>query len=376
MPGTFLRTGYTNLQTMVSDIVTDIKASGFTLLNAYNNTAAGEPIFGANSAPAHSVTTGFYVLAATKDVDPLALDEGEESDPNYQQRQPWRLVIQVADVQGTGASDIAKNKDFIRIWVCHKTQVITELSGEVKVANYAADRQSGYLYNNNVSNVTTKKTAFFARKHVDIITKSWTCFATPLADQESVPMSYQLSITDHGIAFSSWAENYDKAGDCFNWFVVQRLIKDDGSILIDQKSPLMCVFSQTGGGAPDGDTVVSDGIQYFVVCEEDIAAPTAPLSAVALTPDSVPFINPMQQVGVMTDRNYVMHFPKGICTQRHYYPYRLDMIAYASADIISHKSLHSFTSLGEGRQYRALNANSLNNKGMRVLAIIQGAGIV
>lgn len=376
MPGTFLRTGYTDLQVMISDMVTDLKASGFNLLYAFGVTASGDPVFGANSAPNHTAATGFYVLAPTQDVDPLAIEEGDDTDPNYQIRQPWRLVIHVNDSDGA-IDNPAKNNDFLRIWVCHKNQVVEQVSGEITVATYATRQQSGFLYPDNyVANSTNIKTAFFARKNTQVVTKPWSCFADPLADQEAVTLSYSLSVTDHGIVWSSWAENYDKAGNCFNWFAVQRFVKDDGTILIDQKSPLICVYSQDGGGAADSNTLVADGIQYFTVCEEDIASPTPPLSAVALSPDSIPFINPIQQVSVMTDRNYVIHFPKGICTQRHYYPYRLDLIGYSSADIVAHKSLHTFAALGETRQYRALNANSLNNKGMRMLMLVQGAGIV
>lgn len=381
MPGHFTRRGYTNLQVMVSELVTDLKASGFTLLNAYQATASGDPIFGANSAPSHSATTSYYVLAPGKTVDPLALDTGQDADPNYSRRQPWRLVIHAFDAAGTNEDDPNKNLDFLRVWVCTPNQIITNVSGELRVAEYAAGKQSGFLAPANIAEQTAegstvpKKAAFFARKHASILGTRWSCFQSDLADQQAVPLTYSVSITDHGIMFSMWAENYDGAGDCFNWFVVQRFVKDDGTILLDQKSPLVCVFSQNGGGAADANTVVPDGIMYFFVSEEDINAPTSPISAVALTPDSFPFINPIQQVGVMTNRNYIMHFPKGINTQRHYYPYALDLMAYASADVISHNSTQSITLYGQARAYIALNANSLNNKGMRPLMIKQGSGI-
>lgn len=383
MPGHFTRRGYTNLQVMVSELVTDLKASGFTLLNAYQATATGDPIFGANSAPSHSATTSFYVLAPGKTVDPLALDTGQDADPNYSRRQPWRLVIHAFDAPGADEEDPNKNLDFIRIWVCTPNQIITNASGEIRVAEYEDGKQSGFLAPNNIAvsstssggGTTSKRAAFFARKNENIDGLRWSCFQSELADQQAVPLTYSLSVTDHGIMFTMWAENYDGAGDCFNWFVVQRFVKDDGSILLDQKSPLVCVFSQNGGGAADANTVVPEGIMYFFVSEEDINAPTIPVSAVSLTPDSFPFINPIQQVGVMTNRNYIMHFPKGINTQRHYYPYALDLMAYASADVISHNSTQAITLYGQPRQYIALNANSLNNKGMRPLMIKQGSGI-
>lgn len=378
MPGHYLRTGLTNVQSMVSQLVTDLKASGFELLKAFSATTDGSPVFANSTAPNHTNSTSYYVLAPTDEVDPLAVEATDVSHPEYSRRQPWRIVIHAFDGSGSDEQDPLKNRDFIRIWVCTPTQIIEDLSGEIRVAEYGPGRESGFLAKDNIAGVTTagvtKPHAFFARKSTQVESSVWSCWS-PLADQQAIPLSYALSISDHGIAFSMWAENFDSAGDCFNWFVVQRLVKDDGSVLLTDKSPLICVFSQNGGGSADANTVVPDGIMYFAVSEEDINAPTIPLSAVALTPDSFPFINPIQQVGVMPNRNYIMHFPKGINTQRHYFPYQLDMIGYASADVLSHKSVQSITMFGQPRQYRALNANSLNNKGMRVLLMVQGSGI-
>lgn len=377
MPGHYLRHGYTNIQNMVADIVTDLKAAGFVLREAYGLASDGTPVFSGNTAPNHSATTGYYVLSPSKTVDPLALETGDEADPLYQVRQPWRIVIHVCDTPDAGTSNpTAKNYDFIRIWVCTSTQVIKDLSGEVSVASYATRRQSGYLYDSNlVADDTDKYTAFFSRTHANIVNnKPWSCF-TAGSDQAAIPLAYSLSVTDHGVMLSTWAENFDSSGNCFNWFCVQRLVDDAGDAVVDQKSPLVCVFSQNGGGAADSDTLVPLGIQYFIVSEEDVNAPTVPQSAVQVTPDSFPFINPIQQVGVMTNRNYIMHFPKGINTQRHYYPYKLDMLAYASADVISHKSQQTITMFDEQRKLRALNANSQNNRGMRILMLVEGSGI-
>lgn len=362
MPGHFNRTGFVNLQVMVRDIVTDLKSAGFTLLTAY--TAAAQ---GANTAPNHDENTHVYVLAPTTAVDPLAVEEGATTDPNYSRRQPWRLVIQVSHTN-----------HYIRYWACTPTQVITEANGLISVSAYKADatdvRQSGFFGKNNIVSVGPNQKYFF-RAFKDANNTVWPSFNGEELDYEALPMSYMLSVTDHGVTLNTWAESYDSSGKCFNWFAIQRLIKEDGSILLDEKSPLFCLFTQNGGGGTDDNTIAPDGILYFVVREEDISAPTIPLSAVVASADSFPLINPIQQVGMMVNRNFVIHFPKGMNTQRYYYPYKLDMIGYASADLLSQKSVQPLTMFGQQRVYEAIQANSPYNKGVRICVMKQGAGI-
>jgi hypothetical protein len=361
-----LRPGFTNVQVLIADVVQTLKANGFTLLNSYNLEANGNPIY-TNQAPNHTNATGFYVLAPTTTVDPLAVEDSDTGNAQYNNRQPWRLVIH--------AANLPDQNSFIRVWVCHAQQIVDE-GGVVRVAAYATNKESGFLFTNNLKQSTgSVRNAFFHRGGAgNSVAFPWSCH-TAGTDEASIPLTYTLSVTNHGIVFSMWAENQDGSGDCFNWFAVQRMVKDDGSILLDEKSPLVCVFSQNGGGGVDSDTLVTLGIQYFIVCEQDIHAPTPPLSAVALTADSVPFINPIQQVAFLTNRNFVFKFPQGLNTQRHYYPYSLDLIGYTSADVLSNKSVNDLTIFGEARTYTALNANSKNNRGMRLVALTAGAGI-
>lgn len=363
MPGHSYKTGFTNLQVMMRDVVTDLKAMGFELKTAYTNNAQG-----LNTAPAHDENTFTYVLAPTKIVDPLAIEEGDVSDVNYSRRQPWRIVIQALESART-----------LNFWVCTPTQVIENADGTIEVAAYAnannTVKQSGYLGKDNITKANGKDQFFFTgMKNQDNLV--WPCYNGENLDYQGLPMSYMVSVTDHGIFFNSWAESFDNTGNCFNWFVIQRLVKDNGTVLLDEKSPLFCVFSKDGGGTNDSNTVVDDGIMYFVVREEDISAPATPLSAVQIKPDSFPLINGIQQVGMMVNRNIVIHFPKGVNTHRYYYPYKLDMIGYVSADLLSQKSVQPLTMFGQSRLYEAIQANSQYNKGMRICFIKQGSGIV
>lgn len=376
MPGSILRTNYTNLQKLASDLVTDLVAFGFVVDHAYSlDPTTGTIVFGSNSAPSHSDSTSFYVLRPTKAVDPLCVEDTDTTDANYSLRQPWRLVIHAADWKYSNLV-----KDHIKVWVVPASQIIVESSGVVRVASYAEGKQSGYLTKDNLVNQDVGENSFFSRMLAQVTsTRRWSCFGTSSEeyseDSQSVPLSYIVSVTNHGIAFSMWAENFDGAGDCFNWFTVQRFVKEDGSILLDEKSPLLCVFTQNGGGKPNSGELDPEGILYFTVCENDIHAPTPPLSAVSPSADSMPFINSIQQVGIMANRNFVMLFPRGINTQRYYYPYKLDMVGFSSADVLSHKSLQTLTVNNEERQFRSLNANSKNNTGMRSLFVVKGSGI-
>jgi hypothetical protein len=363
MPGHSYKSGYTNLQVMIRDVVTDLKSMGFQLLTAYTDVARG-----VNTAPNHDAATSVYVLAPTKTVDPLAVEEGDTLDINYSRRQPWRIVIQVLESTRT-----------LSFWVCTPLQIIQNGSGVISVAAYenslTGRKDSGFLNTNNSVSINNKAQHFFVgKKNVDNLV--WPCFDGENLDYQGLPMSYILSVTDHGIFFNSWAESFDSKGNCFNWFVVQRLVKEDGSILLDEKSPLFCLFSKNGGGTDDSNTLDPNGIQYFVVREEDISAPASPLSAVQVSADSFPLLNPIQQVGMMVNRNIVIHFPKGVNTHRYYYPYKLDMIGYVSADLLSQKSVQPLTMFGQNRMYEAIQSNSAYNKGMRICFIKQGSGIV
>lgn len=78
----------------------------------------------------------------------------------------------------------------------------------------------------------------------------------------------------------------------------------------------------------------SKAIYRFVVRESDVFKPwDIHKSATMHTKDSNAIINPLEQLGITSDRNFVFSFPTQITTQRFYYPTsELDIIAYSSAD--------------------------------------------
>lgn len=340
------RNGYNSLQDMGFDIVTDLVQSGAFQVEAVDKLAQSS----------FTRINSEYVLRPTTAVDPLA---GETE-------QPWRLVIEFSDTA-----------NYINIWVLTPIQI----SRALEVAEYASGQEAGRLNKDNSSQTDQPGNRYFERDPSNSI---WSCYADISAeDVEAIPLSYHLTVTDHGIFLGTWAESFDSAGDCFNWFLVQRPVDcETGAIIVDGKAPLMCVFSQYGNPndielAEISDPFIQTSIMYFTVRENDINMPTPPVSAVIPTADSFPLINPLQQVALRENGNFSTRFLHGFCTARHIYDYKLDMICYTSADVLSQYSKPSFTVFGEPlpRRYKALQANFPNNTGMRILVQDGGQGI-
>lgn len=339
------RNGFTDLNRLGFQLATDLNISGaFEVI-------ATDKFYGGQITP----NTKQYIFKATTSVDPLAEDEN----------QPWLLIMDCSD-----------SGQYINFWVCTPTQIDDTQSP----TEYEEKRESGRLSPKNSSDREVSGSEFFTR-HKD--RTLWSCFKPDNVDIKAIPLSYHLSITDHGVFFSMWAESFDSAGDCFNWFLIQRPVDcNTGLIITEGKSPLMCMFSQRGLGEDRylndaSNAVVYNSIYYFVVREDDVNKPIPPASACIPTADSFPMINPVQQVSILEDNSYVIRFPQGFSTPRYLYDYKLDMIAYTSADVLSQWSRPSFTVFGEetARTYKALNANVKDNKGMRILCQIGGKGM-
>lgn len=325
-----LRQGITSVPLMIANIVTDLILGGMELEFAFKGSSPA-------SAPAEDVTK--YVLKASSTIDPLF------------ESQAWRLVIHV---EGNSYTYFA----------CTTIQVLDD--GDV-AATGGHSKSGAMVVDNNLEE------AFFFTRNPKNPTWSVHSELPDNVGPEAVPLSSLVSCSDHGFVISTWAEGQDNRGDCFNWVSIQRPVTDDGTVITEGKAPLFCVFSQNGGGSKVSlDTIEPNGILKFVVMESDISAPTKPVSAVVPMPDSHPIINPIQQVAIAETFEYVMNFPKGLNTHRYYYEASLDMLAFTSADVISSGSTDNITLFGEStkREYRSLNANSLNNRGMRLLVQI------
>lgn len=335
------RNGFTHVENLGFQIVTDLVAAGFAVV-------AVDQLETDQFQPG----TNHYILEPGLDVDPLS------------EEQPWRLVLEFNETTG-----------YINVWALTPTQI----DDQNKVTVYAEEKESGRLSIDNSSSNDSEGYNFWNRNSDD---SKWSCYQHEDVDEKNIPLSYQLSVTDHGVFFAMWAESYSDAGDCFCWFLIQRPVNcETGQIVTHGKSPVVCVFSQYGNSKTsynlDTNNKLSKSILQFIVREEDINKPTVPASAIIPTEDREPLLNPIQQTAITEDGNYVIKLPHGFCTSRHVYDYKLDMIAYTSADVLGQWSKPKFTLFGEEtpRTYKSLNANYPKNTGMRLLCLIEGNGM-
>lgn len=221
------------------------------------------------------------------------------------------------------------------------------------------------------------------------------------------PMSYALTVSDHGVFLAIWDNGFDEYQNefdnyspAFRWVVIQRPVDNQtGEPLIEGRAPVFCVYTIIDkgflqptadyklyqGGTPTGvSTTPPPSIKYgeyyvilrdvtaqfhykFVVCEEDVYRPSLMTLADMSQPDSNPIINSSQQVSISEDNKYVVTIPKGLNTTRYAYTHELDMIAYTSADVIGMLTEVELPLYGNSYKYKALIANRLKNTGMRIL---------
>lgn len=391
------RHNYTSVQDLCAALVNDMQANGFKVLNFNGtpNTVGGTVTI--------DNTIEKVLLAATDDVDPIAIEDDDVAHEKYALRQPWRFVVEVD-----------QTKQAIRWYACTPTNIVFDGSNfEVATSYYNSNnhlqvpgdqkftqiKKSGMLGTQSYTraqriitpNWASSVPKFADGDQSDVEKYSWRYqhfgFDIENMDRESIPLSYRLAITDHGIAFCMWTEAFDDAGDRFHWWNVQRMVnKDTGAPIIgdelpgiEGKAPLFCVFSMVGGGGGDNslDAAAYDDVYYFTVRERDVNAPTFPVSASIDTADSNRIINTVQQVSISEANKLVISMMKGLNTQRYAYPHELDMIAYVSADVVSQWANVNVRQYGEAedRSFRALKANHSKNKGMRILMLSKGAGI-
>ncbi len=299
---------------LARSLVKDLAANGFTV----------KAVDGAETDQIADTATKFVLFAGT-DVDTQVAD------------QPWAMIIE--------ASNTAR---FLSINILPQLQVTPEWTAAKRDAN----KEVGRL---NVAGQTDKNFASM---------DEWGMEAT--ADLSVFPLTYDLVLTDHGIAFSMHAEGFDNTGRAHSWFVCQRGVTE-GETAVGEKSPLFCVFSNAGGQVGDPDKLVANSVLRYTVIEKDILAATAPISAVVPSPDGFPIINPMQQVMLGEGNVAIVLFPQIINTHRYVYFTTLDMLGYTSADVISASSEVDLKPGAKLTTYRGMNANGADNRGMRVL---------
>ena len=393
------KTGFTDNQSMWKSILSDLVANGFDLISS--NGALGTTV--------PSTKLDSFVIKPKASVDPLIAD------------QPWRIAVKCYPLSTrmyVGAPEQISDLGVL-------AKVSTLVLNGINKPNYAGAIGARY-FGTQVSQDADKNDAnevcFWHRGIDSDASTANTYYAGTMAfsgaangsyaavnqtnpdsliraDAAATPFTYSLSISDHGIALQVRVEGQDDAGCRNSWIVIQRAINSDGTVVTKGKAPLFCMFSVNGGGSPNNDRPVnltstlvnsnpenSYSIMRFTVRESDVNAPTQPVSAAVHSPDATAVINPLQQVAFSENNQFDFRLPQGFNTQRYSYPYEMDMVGYASADVISNGTVIETQvygeTTGEGdaavpklRKYKALSANSPKNTGMRLFILTEGGGV-
>ncbi len=203
-------------------------------------------------------------------------------------------------------------------------------------------------------------------------------FATP-ASRNANPISYKLSITNHGFALAVWEPGNDNNTDSFSWVVIQRAVDNTTGIVTGlasptRKAPVFAVFGLYRPAAVPASVAhpAQDIRLKFVVRELDVLRPTEQVPADVENDDVQQTIPIHSVVSILENGSYNVNFLSGLNTQRYVYPQdELDLMAYTSADVISTSLLATFTTYGEAtaRSYKALPSSSNDNTNVRLLLI-------
>lgn len=339
----FLKSGYTNICAVALDIGKCLQTAGYRLVSVDGSS-------GTLPANADGLESISFVVENTDAVDPCATT------------QKWRMMIDAtagASLRVIQATDKQIKDDGV---VSHFPGTDDHYMSELYAGG--APKSSG---GGKSASPTSADNVFFSYVN-----------QADEAKPEAAPLSLMVVVAKHGISVCLWVEAMDNLGTAFSWFVTQRGVGTDGAPYKTGKAPLWTVYSVGGGGVGDVDKPVvsqTQRISQFVVCEADIHAPTKPSDAASDSPDSTRLMNVHQQVSMTEDEKFNLSLPRDLCTQRYFYPLELDLVGYSSADVISQYASSNVRMYGEAadRTYKAMQANALNNKGMRLLFLVNAA---
>lgn len=204
------------------------------------------------------------------------------------------------------------------------------------------------------------------------------------------PMSFLISISDHGVFIAVWDEGFDEyqnesaiISPAFRWILVQRPVDHlDGSVYLNGQAPVFCVYTKHEltyvpclSGEPQTTLIINDQSfkqaraqkhYKFTVREADIYRPSLTRPADENREDSAAILNSCHQVSISEDNRYVITIPKGLNSTRYAYTQELDMMAFTSSDVLGQGSELELDVYGTKYTYMALVANRVKNTGMRV----------
>lgn len=377
--------GFTTAGKITLAVIDDMLANGFKAIFPVDGTNAYVKPTGA-TAEKFNVT-----LEAGPNVDPLNPLIPVGGKPN----QPWRVAFAVTDnaTMGmfVGSPTALKDDGSLPYTTDNVTETTSTSVRIVGARGIVGDDYTPYRVTSTADKPYFSSAALFqphwknkTEGFINRRTKVWVdaiinnsvaqtetppVFPTdPTKDVSATyPMSYYLCITPRGFFLSIWqGAGTNVSGTDFSWCLVQRPVqRDTGAVVVDGKAPVFCV------------SAVGNQINRFIVREADLVDASVIASATIDTKDVTAIINDKKQIGVSENNQYIVNYPSRLNTPRYAYTYELDMIGYASATVVGGTTEVPQTLYGEAeaRKYIGMHANTLNNNGMRIVALLSGGGI-
>jgi len=250
------------------------------------------------------------------------------------------------------------------------------------------------------------------------------------------PMSYTLTVADHGIVFYLRDQAASAQADDYAWFVIQRHVDSttgvpdydslsqpvhcvyqtsEPPLLYSDLTPFFSVDESTGETTDRTTSVFVEGLtnqfgsrifdfrvdefveqelkafdienqgrfRRFVVREKDVLKPwDRHVFAGISETDSHAVLNILEQLALNEDGQLVIQFPNRLGSQRYFFTGKeLDLIAFSDGGAVGQDTLITsdrFSTTGttdKRRLYKALMSTKPFGNGMRVLAMVAGYGI-
>jgi hypothetical protein len=213
----------------------------------------------------------------------------------------------------------------------------------------------------------TDPTQLFVNKYVTAGVKAASFGGFAADSNYSVPTSYRVVLTDHGVFIGCWGPDPEENGNGFSWLLVQRPVDKKFGIIRGTPAdptnpgnrPLFCVNS------------VGGKYWKFVVREHDNPVPSARKDATENTQDSGAVINPYQQQSLTENGEYVITFLNNLNSSRFKYADELDMLGTVSSDVVGGGSEIEVSVYNEEdkRKYHALWSSGSFGTKMRIMVV-------
>ncbi len=275
-------------------------------------------------------------------------DSSAQCNP-LNETQPWRLLVEIDGATTAGGR--------LKVAIANPQQitaagVTTKYPGPADTTGANTIGQLGKAWTRTAG--TQVGDVFLTRNVANLIY------------DEGTSTSSILVVTNRGVFFQVWVEG-EELKPVFSMFNVQVPVdKDTGAPLLEDKSPIFCVYNCD-----------NTGYMKYVVSEADVGRPSRPVTAEKNTKNSNSIINSKEQVSIARGNKYLITMPNRLNTDRFAYSQELDMFGYVSADVIGEGSEVSVSLYGEElpRVYRALKATGPDNTLVRLMCLVENGGI-